>query len=121
MRAILGQLATRTRLTLGGDLADGAWSDILERFGPDGAFQEVLTRLAQADSRPLVLLIDEILHKGLERTIRDGLEQTAAYMDRCAADAGHLVIFDRRDEAWEDKVFHRRESVGAADVHVWGM
>ena len=42
-------------------------------------------------------------------------------MDRCAADAGHLVIFDRRDGAWEDKVFHRREFVGAADVHVWGM
>ena len=42
-------------------------------------------------------------------------------MDRCVADAGHLVIFDRRDGAWEDKVFHRRESVGAADVHVWGM
>ena len=63
----------------------------------------------------------KVLHKSLERTIRDGLEQTAAYMDRCAADAGHLVIFDRGDRAWEDKVFHRRERAGGADVHVWGM
>ncbi len=33
----------------------------------------------------------------------------------------YCIIFDRRDQAWEDRVFHRRESVGAADVHVWGM
>ncbi len=63
----------------------------------------------------------KILHKGLERTLRDGLEQTAAYMDRCAAEAGHLVLFDRSDRAWDDKVFHRRESAGGVDVHVWGM
>ena len=63
----------------------------------------------------------KVLHKSLERTIRDGLEQTAAYMDRCAAEAGHLVIFDRSDRAWEDKVFHRCETAGGADVHVWGM
>ena len=63
----------------------------------------------------------KILHKSLERTICDGLEQTAAYMDRCAAEAGHLVIFDRGDRAWDDKVFHRCESAGGADVHVWGM
>jgi len=63
----------------------------------------------------------KILHKSLEHTIRDGLEQTTAYMDRCAAEAGHLVIFDRSDRAWEEKVFHRCESAGGADVHVWGM
>ena len=63
----------------------------------------------------------KVLHKSLDRTIRDGLEQTAAYMDRCAADAGHLVVFDRSDRAWDDKVFHRRESVAGVDVHVWGM
>jgi len=63
----------------------------------------------------------KVLHRSLERTIRDGLEQTAAYMDRCAAEAGHLVIFDRSDRAWDDKVFHRRESAAGVDVHVWGM
>ncbi len=63
----------------------------------------------------------KIMHKSLERTIRDGLQQTAAYMDRCAAEAGHLVIFDRSDRAWDEKVFHRRESAGATDIHVWGM
>ena len=64
----------------------------------------------------------KVLHKGLERTIREGLAQTAAYMDRCAAEAGHLVIFDR-DEArrWDEKIFHRRETIEGVGIEVWGM
>ena len=64
----------------------------------------------------------KVLHKSLERTIADGLEQTAAYMDCCAAEAGHLVIFDRDPgRSWDDKVFHRRESAGKVEIEVWGM
>ena len=64
----------------------------------------------------------KVLHKSLERTIADGLEQTAAYMDRCAAEAGHLVIFDRDESrSWEDKLFHRHESAGGVEIEVWGM
>ena len=37
----------------------------------------------------------KVRHKGLETTIRDGLEQTTGYMERCDAAAGHLVVFDR--------------------------
>ena len=62
-------------------------------------------------------------HRSLERTIADGLEQTAAYMDRCAAAAGHLVIVDRAEgRRWEEKVFHRAmtSSAGTA-IDVWGM
>ena len=40
----------------------------------------------------------KVLHGSLERTIAEGLEQTAAYMDRCAAQEGHLVIIDRAAE-----------------------
>ena len=65
----------------------------------------------------------KVLHRSLERTIRDGLAQTRGYMDRCGADAGHLVIFDRDEgRSWDEKTFHRQET--AADgvgVHVWGM
>ena len=64
----------------------------------------------------------KVLHKSLERTIGDGLEQTAAYMDRCAAEAGHLIIFDRDESrSWEDKLFHRRERAGGVEIEVWGM
>ena len=65
----------------------------------------------------------KVLHKGLERTIREGLAQTAAYMDRCAAQSGHLVIFDRTEgKRWQEKIFGRDERAddGRA-ITVWGM
>ena len=70
-----------------------------------------------------VVIECKILHKSLERTVAEGLEQTAAYMDRCEAEAGHLVIFDRRENRrWDDKVFHcRRASDGGVAIEVWGM
>ena len=65
----------------------------------------------------------KILHKSLEQTIAEGVEQTAEYMDRCAAEAGHLVIFDRREgRRWDDKVFReRRVSDRGTEIDIWGM
>ena len=64
----------------------------------------------------------KVLRKSLERTIREGLEQTAQYMDRCGSEAGHLVIFDRSEaKRWEDKLFRREESFRGRAVTVWGM
>ena len=60
MRAIFRELASRARSTLGDELVDGIWLDILDRYGPDGALGELLSRWAEADRKPLVLLIDEI-------------------------------------------------------------
>ena len=64
----------------------------------------------------------KVLHKTLDRTIADGLAQTRAYMDRCRASEGHLVIFDRTpDRPWEEKIFVRDVTEGGAPVTVWGM
>ena len=63
----------------------------------------------------------KVLRGSRERTVRDGLEQTARYMDRCAARAGHLVVFDRRaGRPWEEKIFRRREAFGDRAITVWG-
>ena len=64
-----------------------------------------------------------VLRKSLEQTIREGLEQTAGYMDRCAAQAGHLVIFDRTEgKRWEDRILRREERTdGGRTITVWGM
>ena len=61
--------------------------------------------------------------RSLERTVAEGVEQTAAYMDRCNAEAGCLVVFDRSEErSWADKVFREsRTAEGGAEVAVWGM
>ena len=60
---------------------------------------------------------------GLESTIAEGVEQTAGYMARCAAEAGHLVVIDqRKGRSWDEKVFHRRRrSATGTPVEVWGM
>ena len=50
------------------------------------------------------------------------LEQTRAYLDRCDAEAGHLVVFDRGpDRTWEEKIFRRPPSADGVPVTVWGM
>ena len=55
----------------------------------------------------------KVLHRSLERTIEEGLAQTAEYMDLCAADEGHLIVFNR-DEAvsWGESVGGGGEVVG---------
>ncbi len=54
--------------------------------------------------------------------MRQGLEQTAAYMDRCGTDAGHLVIFDRdKERSWDEKIFVRKETFEGREITVWGM
>ena len=64
----------------------------------------------------------KVLHKGLEQTLREGLAQTRAYMDRCAAGEGHLVLFDRAEsKPWDAKVYRHYVANGGAPVTVWGM
>ena len=83
---------------------------------------DLLILWPQGDRTRRFVVECKVLHKSLERTIREGLQQTAGYMDRCAAEAGHLVIFDRDEErSWEEKVFCRREPAGGTEVVVWGM
>jgi hypothetical protein len=53
---------------------------------------------------------------------RDSLEQTWTYMDRCEAEAGHLVIFDRdKTRSWEEKIFSRQEIHKGQKIKMWGM
>ena len=63
----------------------------------------------------------KVLRRSLENTIDEGARQTAGYMDRCGAAAGHLVIFDRENGRWEDKLFRRPATVDGVTIEVWGM
>ena len=65
----------------------------------------------------------KVRHGDLERTIAEGMAQTRAYLDRCGAEAGHLVVFDRAPErTWEQKIFRRAAPRdGGAPVTVWGL
>ena len=60
--------------------------------------------------------------RGLDTVIKEGLKQTAWYMDRYGAESGHLLVFDQRSgKSWEERVFRREELVGETPVTVWGM
>ena len=60
--------------------------------------------------------------QGLDSVVGSGLEQTAAYMDRCGAESGHLVVFDmRKGKSWEERVFRRDREPGGFPVTVWGL
>ncbi len=55
------------------------------------------------------------------KTLPDGLMQTAGYMDTAGASEGHLVIFDRRDKSWEEKIYTKKETFGGKTITVWGV
>ena len=64
----------------------------------------------------------KLLRGSLDRTIREGLEQTRDYMDRADAPEGHLVIFDRTEgRTWEERIFRRADAAGDRPVTIWGM
>ena len=86
---------------------------------PTGA-EEAPGQVVRVDK---IVIECKVLRGSLERTVAEGLEQTAAYMDRCAAAEGHLVVVDRAEgRRWAEKVFHRRsEPRAGAAIDVWGM
>ena len=63
-----------------------------------------------------------VLRKSREATEREGLEQTAAYLDRSGATAGHLVVFDRSEErSWAEKIYRREAEQDGFPITIWGM
>ena len=74
------------------------------------------------ESRQKTVIECKLRRNGLERVVAEGLVQIREYMDRCATEEGHLVIFDRSEErSWDEKVFRRSEMAGDTSVTVWGM
>jgi hypothetical protein len=57
-----------------------------------------------------------------EKALKEGLEQTAHYMDSCGCTEGWLALFDRRPELkWDDKIYLRKETVGSQTITIVGL
>ncbi|CAK0738245.1 AAA family ATPase [Gammaproteobacteria bacterium] len=79
-----------------------------ERLGFRGPMQRVVIEL-------------KLLRKTFDKTLREGIEQTADYADRCGADEAHLLIFDRRaGMSWDERIWQRQESHEKRMITVWG-
>ena len=114
MRAILGEVARRAAPPWADVSLDDLWPGHLQRLAPNGAASHRTPQRIVTDCK--------LLHRGLEQTVRSGAIRTRACMERCGADEGHLVVFDRSpDRPWEQKLFRRQEANGDAAITVWGM
>ncbi|HMV51433.1 MAG TPA: AAA-like domain-containing protein, partial [Blastocatellia bacterium] len=60
MRAILSEIGGRAKLILKDSLPDDRMSEILNQAGGQNALGRLLAEWAQADPRPLVLMLDEV-------------------------------------------------------------
>ena len=95
-------------------------TDLLIVWPPGGSIAPA--RTGERREAQKVVVECKVLHRGLERTLREGLEQTRAYMDRSAAAEGHLVVFDRTEgRSWDEKIFRRDEVEDGTPITVWGM
>ena len=56
-----------------------------------------------------------------EKSVDEGCQQLAGYLERMGCDEGWLVVFDRRTGlSWDEKTFHRAETVEGKTIHVFG-
>ncbi len=60
IQTILAELAFRAKTVLKDSFIERTWQELLSSRGPYAAFGEILARWSEADSQPLVFLIDEI-------------------------------------------------------------
>ncbi|MDR0667679.1 MAG: ATP-binding protein, partial [Prevotellaceae bacterium] len=57
-----------------------------------------------------------------EPSLRDGLEQTARYMDACGCAEGWLLLFDHRpDVKWDDKIYTKKANPNGKTITVVGL
>jgi len=67
-------------------------------------------------------ILIELKVKHSEKTLDEGLKQTAQYMDSAGNVEAHLVIFDRNPLiTWDEKIFKRQEHVDNKIINVWGL
>ena len=69
----------------------------------------------------LIVVECKPIRGGRDRTLRKGLQQTAAHMDLCGTEAGHLVVFDvRGGRSWKERIFREEHAYGGKRITVWG-
>jgi len=65
------------------------------------------------------IVIELKIRRG-EKSIIEGLEQTAEYMDEANATEGHLVVFDPSKKSWDEKIYREQRQEKGKCIEVWG-
>ena len=95
--SVLQVLARRARYVLGDSSLQEIRRDLLAEGTPDTALWDALQRWSQADSRPLVLLIDEIYALEGDTLLSVLRQLRAGYEDRPAGFPHSIVLCGVRD------------------------
>ena len=126
IRAVLGQLAEWAQVTLADDHLEDAWPDILAKVGPDKALGTALRSWAEASSKPLVLLIDEIdtlqgdsLLSVLQQ-LRAGYPMRPAHFPQCVVLCGLRDMRDYRIESMGSPFNIAAKSLRLVGLHAGG-
>jgi hypothetical protein len=77
----------------------------------------ILWRLPNGEQQRIVIET-KLLRGSRQATIEQGLEQTQRYMDIVAAQGGHLLLFERSQRPWSEKVFHQEEKFQGVPINV---
>lgn len=78
--------------------------------------------LASDPSRHVIECKVVVERSGPETVVRQGLEQTAEYMDLCGPESGQPVVFDMRlGKTREERIFRRDPPPDELPITVWGM
>ena len=94
---------------------------VYREYGLGRRRADLLLSWPQGDSWSRFVVECKVLRGSREATERRGLEQTAAYMDLCGAEAGHLVIFDRDESrSWAEKIYRKETEAGGRPLTIWG-
>ncbi len=69
-----------------------------------------------------IVLELKIRYDSIEKTIEKGSSQPWEYMDKCGAEEGHLIIFDKNEDiSWDKKIFSRKETYKEKNILIWGV
>ncbi|MCX6579134.1 MAG: ATP-binding protein [Candidatus Aminicenantes bacterium] len=64
----------------------------------------------------------KLLYGSLQATIKQGLEQTYTYMDKCGAKEGYLLIFNpSTKKPWREKLFKKTGTFKDVKINIYGM
>ncbi len=109
MQAILGALTTEALICHGDALELDTWSDILDAYGAHGALQQLLVRWAAAETKPLVVMIDEIdalvgdTLISVLRQLRAGYAERPRHFPQCVILCGIRDVRDYRIHSAAEK------------------
>ena len=56
-----------------------------------------------------------------DKTVQEGIEQLSGYLNRLGLDEGFLILFDRGDRPWSEKIYESRAAgPKGQQIHILG-